>query len=120
MPRPDEALYNPTESVPPLLGDRGQSVWRDGHRRLLDSLQNGGEVFQHLLVPEANHSVAVRLEAGGADVVPLALCWPVVDFTVQFNHELPSGAIEVQDQRPHGMLSAKLQPGEPTPAKGLP
>src|SRR5439155_18782393 len=67
-------------------GSSGLRVVRGEGRGLGDAVQHRGEVREDLLVPEAEHAVAITLQVLGARFVLLRLL--VMDATVQLYHQL--------------------------------
>jgi hypothetical protein len=77
-------------------------------QRLGDPLEDAFNVRKHLVVPEAQDSIAVRFEKCGALCVALAL--KCVLPTVELKNQLCFWTAEVHDERSDRMLAPELRP----------
>ncbi len=69
------------ESSPPPLGGRSVAALRDreggGAQRLNDNQQHPFGIAQHLIVPEANHAIALGLEPNSTNLAVLGMLSPI-------------------------------------------
>lgn len=84
--------------------------------RRFDNLQNAVEVFEHLMVPEADKSESLCLQPGGAR----GISFECVLSAVQLDNQPRLGAQEIRDIAAERNLTAKLRPGQLPVAQGLP
>jgi|GEM_PF-6005675 len=73
-----------------------------------DCFEDAIEVFQHLIVPESEHLVALRLEILCAALVGFALCLFVMLAAVQLDYQARLEAEEVGNVGFDGLLAAEL------------
>lgn len=80
-------------------------------QRIQDDLQCRALIFQHNVVPKAQHAIATRLQEGGANSVSLF----IIDMlaAVEFDDQLALKTTKICDIRANGKLTAKFNPPKP-------
>ena len=73
---------------------------------LIDRIEYYGQFCKHLAIPESKHSVAVRLQKGGASFIFMRK--KRVLAAIEFNDETPFDRAEVGEVRADRMLAAKF------------
>ncbi len=83
-----------------------------------DSRGHGVHVIQHLIVPEAKHTVALRMQKLAAICIRFFL---LQMFTaIKLNDQVMTGSTEIGNVGPYGVLSSKSHGPEPAFAQVCP
>jgi hypothetical protein len=84
----------------------------------LDGRQDRIDVIQHIMIPEANNLVAMKLQ----DVGPIVILLETLRVlsSINFGHQLGIEAAKVRNEAPNRNLSAELHPRESPASEVLP
>jgi hypothetical protein len=101
------------------MAGRGRG-WGEFAHGSSDDFHHSLDIAEHVIIPEAKHAIAARLEIGSAFGIPRNARVFVVLSAVEFDDKPRRMAGKVCEVRPDSCLAAKMRTANREPAQPLP